>query len=71
MFGVGAAIFFASYSSIWIKLAGFGALAVLLLTMQWLMLLVFGVFFEAFLPLLGLALHSVIERLAEPRVAPE
>lgn len=71
LFGVAAALFFASYSSIWIKLAGFGALALLLLTLQWLMLLMFGVFFEAFLPLLGLAVHSVIERLAEPRVAPD
>jgi CHASE2 domain-containing sensor protein len=69
LFGIGAAIFFASYSPIWIKLAGLGILALLLLTLQWVMLLMFGVFFEAFLPLLGLAVHSVFERLAEPRTA--
>lgn len=71
LFGIGAAIFFAAYQSIWLKLAGLVGLAALLLLLQWMMLLMFGVFFEALLPLLGLAVHSTIERLAEPRGALE
>jgi CHASE2 domain len=64
-FSAAAAIAFAVYSKLSAKLAILGCLLVVLVMMQWLMLQVFGTFFEAFIPLLGLCVHSVVERLFE------
>ena len=64
LFGIVAAVAFALYADIWTKAAIFVGLCAVLVATQWLMLQIFGTFFEAFVPLMGLALHSVIERLA-------
>lgn len=62
MFGVAAALVFAAYSGFRVKLLVFAIFTLGLVFIQWLMLQLFGTFFEAFLPLLALWLHSVIER---------
>jgi hypothetical protein len=65
LFGVFAAILFAAYSQLWVKIALFFGLAVFLFAVQWLMFQLVGTFFEAIFPLLGLAIHSIVERLIE------
>ena len=67
MFGIAAALVFAAYAGFRVKLAVFAGLTLGLLFIQWVMLQVFGTFFEAFLPLLGLWLHSVMERFVGGR----
>ena len=62
-FGLMAAILFAIWPRVIFKVAVFFGLCAALLLLQWAMLQIFGTFFEAFLPLLGLALHSIVERL--------
>ena len=63
LFGVGAALLFAAYAQLWVKITLFFGLAGLLLAIQWLMFQLVGTFFEAIFPLLGLAIHSIAERL--------
>ncbi len=62
VFAIAAAFVFAAYSGFWVKLGVFAGLTTILVLIQWAMLLVFGTFFDAFIPLLGLWLHSLIER---------
>jgi CHASE2 domain-containing sensor protein len=69
IFSLIAAIAFAVILSFWGKVVGILALFVLLLFVQWVVLHGFGVFFDAFVPLLGLALHTLYERLFGPHEA--
>ncbi len=62
-FGALAAVVFASFSSFWAKVAGVAALSLVLVLAQWSALQGLGLFFDAFIPLFGLWLHSVYERL--------
>jgi hypothetical protein len=48
-----------------VKIALFFGLAAFLFAVQWLMFQLVGTFFEAIFPLLGLAIHSIVERLIE------
>jgi CHASE2 domain-containing sensor protein len=63
LFGVFASLIFALLSEVWLMALALVGLSVFLVFLQWLMLSVFGLFFEAFLPLFGLWLHAVGERL--------
>jgi CHASE2 domain-containing sensor protein len=65
-FSLLAAIVFAVLKTIWQKLAGVLAVFVLLLFIQWIVLHGFGIFFDAFVPLLGLSLHTLYERIFMP-----
>jgi CHASE2 domain-containing sensor protein len=67
IFGVVAALVFAAYSGFWTKVGGFIIFSFALVLIQWLMLQLFGTFFEAFVPLLGLWLHSIFERFLDHR----
>ena len=64
VFSVAAAIVFALVTSPSIKLAAFIGITVFLLFVQWLMLIAIGTFFEAFIPIAGLWIHSFAERFA-------
>jgi asparagine N-glycosylation enzyme membrane subunit Stt3 len=70
LFGIGAAVLFAAYSQLWVKVAAFFGLLALLIVVQWLMLGLFGTIFEAIVPLVGLAVHSIIDRLIEEKAHP-
>jgi len=63
VFGAIAAIFLALFSSFWGKLAGVVGLSLVLVLAQWAALQGLGLFFDAFVPLFGLWLHSVYQRL--------
>lgn len=63
--GVIFAFMFAAVPHFWAKLLVLAGLAVALLVVQWLMFALFGSFLEALLPLLGLSLHSILEKLLE------
>jgi len=63
IFGVVAMVVFAAFEDLWAQIAVFTCLSFALVLVQWLLLQLLGTFFEAFVPLLGLWLHSVIERL--------
>jgi CHASE2 domain-containing sensor protein len=67
-FSLVAAVAFALIPSLRGKMVGIFSLFVLLLFVQWSALHGFGVFFDAFVPLLGLSLHSLYDRLV---LAPE
>jgi CHASE2 domain-containing sensor protein len=58
-----AAVAFALIGSFWWKLAGVLSLSLMVLLIQWLVLNLFGVFFDAFVPIVGLGLHALYERL--------
>ncbi len=64
LYGLIAALTFALIPGYKGKAASFVALIVLLFVLQWSALLGFGIFFDTFVPLLGLALHSIYERIA-------
>ncbi|MFI4935619.1 MAG: CHASE2 domain-containing protein [Caulobacterales bacterium] len=66
-FALFATVLFARYAGLLVKLGLFVGLALLLLLVQWLMLNLAGVFFDASFPLLGVAVHSIIDRLVEER----
>jgi CHASE2 domain-containing sensor protein len=61
-----AAGVFALSRSVVAKLCWLAGMLAALLFFQWLLMHAVGVFFDAFLPLVGLALHSVYERLIGP-----
>ncbi len=63
--GVIFALAFAAFPSFWAKLLLFAGIAAALLVVQWLMFVLFGSFLEAFWLLLGLSLHSILEKLLE------
>ena len=63
--GIVFALLFAAVAEAWMKLLLLALIAIVLLGAQWLIFALFGTFFEAFLPLLGLSLHSIIEKLLE------
>lgn len=63
VFGFIAAIVFALAKRLWTKLAAVVVLLLLLLLIQWSALHLIGVFFDGFIPLLALLLHSFYERL--------
>jgi hypothetical protein len=65
LFAVVAAVVFSIYANAWTKLLGFVGFSLILIVIQWLMLQLLGTFFEAFVPLLGLWLHSVFERFVD------
>jgi hypothetical protein len=62
LFGIGAALIFGLFSSFWTKLGVLVLMCAFLVLSQWLLLIAIGTFFEAFVPLLGLWLHSLLER---------
>jgi CHASE2 domain-containing sensor protein len=66
LFSLVAAIVFAVLASFGAKLAGVAILVLVLFFVQWLVLHGFGVFFDALVPVLGLGLHSLYERLVFP-----
>lgn len=67
LFGLGAAMLFAAYSQLWVKILAFFVLLTILLLVQWVMLGLFGTIFEAIVPLVGVAMHSIIDRLFEKK----
>jgi CHASE2 domain-containing sensor protein len=67
LFGLGAAFLFAAYAQLWVKVALFFGLLTVLVFVQYIMLGLFGTYFDAVLPLLALALHSIGDRLIEAR----
>jgi hypothetical protein len=62
-FGLLAMIGFALSSNIWIRLTSLIGAALFLFVVQWVTLQFLGTFFEAFIPVFGVGLHSIIERL--------
>ena len=66
-FGILAALVFSLKHTALSKSAALVCLSAALLTAQWVLLQTVGVFFEAFVPVFGLWLHSVIERLIGER----
>ena len=63
--GIVFAFVFAAVPHFWAKLLVLAGLAAALFVVQWLMFALFGNFLEAFVPLLGLSLHSILEKLTE------
>ena len=63
IFSAAAAICFALYSRVSTKIAVFVTLCAALIAIQWMMLQMFGMFFDGSVPLLGLGVHSLAERL--------
>jgi CHASE2 domain-containing sensor protein len=57
-----AAILFALVGRFWLKLLAVLSLSAAMLTIQWLVLSLFGVFFDAFIPIAGLGVHALYER---------
>jgi uncharacterized membrane protein len=45
-----------------IKIAGLAGMTLLLVFLQWALLQALGIFFEAIVPVLGLFIHSIVER---------
>lgn len=64
-FGLLASAIFALFPGIVRGLAGLIGLTGVLIAIQWAVMHLFGVFFEAFLPLVGVWLHSIWEQLFE------
>jgi CHASE2 domain-containing sensor protein len=67
VFSLIAMVAFALIPGFWGKLIGIISLFILLLFIQWSALHGLGVFFDALVPLLGLGLHSIYERLFASR----
>jgi len=65
VFGLLASAVFALSSGIVRSVAGLIGLTGVLVAIQWAVMHLFGVFFEAFLPLVGVWLHSIWEQLFE------
>ena len=63
LFGVIATILFALLARLWTKLIGVVVLSGLLILIQRTVLHEFGIFFDAFIPLLAVWLHSIYDRL--------
>jgi len=63
--GIAFAIAFAAFSEFWMKLLLLVGIAVSLLLAQWLAFILFASLLDVFLPLVSLALHSILEKLLE------
>lgn len=63
LFGVIATVLFALLARLWTKLVGVVLLSLVLILIQRTVLHEFGVFFDAFIPLLAVWLHSIYDRL--------
>jgi len=63
LFALVAAVLFASVPSFWGKVGGLVGLVLFLFLVQWSALNFLGVFFDSLVPVLGLAIHSLSERL--------
>jgi CHASE2 domain-containing sensor protein len=63
VFSLLVALIFVLIRPWWAKVASLVPLLVSLLLIQWMILHGFGLFFDAFVPLLGLGLHSLYERV--------
>jgi CHASE2 domain-containing sensor protein len=63
LFGILAMLLFASVESFWLQLATVAGLTVILTFVQRIALHELGVFFDAFIPVLALWLHSLYDRL--------
>lgn len=61
--GASAAVFFALFRRLWARLAAVAAAMAALFLTQWLTLQLFGGFFDAFIPVFGLGLHAVADRM--------
>ena len=68
LFGLGAALLLQRFAP-WLQILTFFGLFCLLIIVQWIMLGLFYTYFDALVPLVGLALHAIGERLLE-RKAP-
>jgi CHASE2 domain-containing sensor protein len=62
--GIAAAFAFALIPPLWGKLLGAFAVLVFMLLIQFVVLIFFGVFFDAFVPIVALGLHALYDRLA-------
>jgi CHASE2 domain-containing sensor protein len=62
-FSLLAAVAFAAFAGVRGKIASISVALAFLFVLQWLMLHGFGIFLDVFVPLVGLGLHSVYERL--------
>jgi hypothetical protein len=67
IFGIIAALIFAFFKRVSVKFAVLGGLFVFLLLMQLVMLAIFYTYFEALVPLVGLAVHSIAARVLETK----
>jgi CHASE2 domain-containing sensor protein len=67
LFGIGAAVLFFRYSGLGVQILTFGVLFVVLFVAQWLMMAAFYTYFDALVPLVGLALHSLGGRILEKK----
>lgn len=63
IFSLIAGVAFALIQSIWGKIVGIFSLLFILFFVQWSILHSFGVFFNSFVPVLGMGLHSLYERI--------
>jgi CHASE2 domain-containing sensor protein len=64
-FGILAAIVLGLLVRLWTKLLALGGLAGVALLISFLALHILGVFFDAFIPLIGLGIHAVLEPYVE------
>ncbi len=63
-----AAVWFAAFSSLWKRLMAVAAVICGLFLAQWLSLQLFGTFMDAFIPVFGLGIHAIADRLVgEPK----
>jgi CHASE2 domain-containing sensor protein len=62
LLGAIAAVVFALRSSLWWKFSAMFGLAATALLIQWLMFITVGTFIDALVPVVGLAVHSMLER---------
>jgi CHASE2 domain-containing sensor protein len=63
-FGVIAMSLFAAIANLWMEIATVVVLSLVLVIIEWVALQQFGLFVDAFIPLLALWLHSIYERLS-------
>jgi hypothetical protein len=63
--GLSAAFIFAFLPNLALKILGIVSAMLFLMGLQWLTLQVAGVFFDAYIPVLALGLHAIIDRLVE------
>lgn len=63
LFSAFAAVLFAAYTPLWAKMATLVGLFAFLIAIQWVTLHLFSAFLEAFVPMFGVALHSIGHRL--------
>lgn len=67
LFGLTSGVVFAALLSARTKAIGFGLMIGTVVVAQWVLLHQWGTHFDALFPVVGLAIHSVCERLMEPK----